>query len=646
MTTVAIFDDYLAAFSALPRAQQRKVRDFARKFVAWPGADSWRLERPSGMRDPAVRTVSIASDTSAVVLKPERSDLIVMLYAGRPDEVVDWARERAFTVHERTGAIQVYDYARLETYLRQMRGAAESGVAEDPAEPRRNVRAALAAVSDDDLLGLGVPRILLPAVRALRTRRDLDELGKYLPAEALERLLKLASGFSSAELAPRREPTAAPDDFERALAHPDSRRRFAVVRAPGDVEAMLAAPLEKWRLFLHPSQEELVRSTFTGPARVLGGAGTGKTVVAMHRARHLARAVFTASSDRVLFTTFTANLAQNLRELMASFCGPELARIETVNLHAWAVSYGRANRLGVEVASDSESGAAAYGRPEWEALFRAVRQHVEGRGGAPLYRAAVVDETQDFGPEELRLVRALVPKGPDDLFLVGDAHQRIYGKPVALSRLGIDVRDRTSTLLLNYRTTEQIRDWAVSVLEGQAIDDLDEGTDDQTGYVSLLHGAPPDIRVFPDVASEQRFLLETVRSMVRDRLAQSICIVARTHRELQELVEPVLREARLPFVHLERTSDREAGPGIRLATMHRVKGLEFPCVLVAGLVEGRMPLRPAGWESLDAAAREAHDLMERCLLYVASTRARDRLTLTAGGRPSPLLAAGPRDPLP
>ncbi|MBI3891005.1 MAG: hypothetical protein HY303_05695 [Candidatus Wallbacteria bacterium] len=175
------------------------------------------------------------------------------------------------------------------------------------------------------------------------------------------------------------------------------------------------------------------------------------------------------------------------------------------------------------------------------------------------------------------------------------------------------------------------------ILDELSIDDLDGGADEQRGYVSLLHGAPPEVCVFQERAEEQRFMLETLRLLLRDRLAHDICVVARTRRILEELVEPVLEKARLPHVRLEGGSDREAGPGIRVATMHRVKGLEFPCVVVCGLTQGVMPWRPQGWEGLDSEARAAHDMMERCLLYVASTRARDRLYLTAGGTPGEFL---------
>src|SRR3954467_11917792 len=98
-----------------------------------------------------------------------------------------------------------------------------------------------------------------------------------------------------------------------------------------------------------------------------------------------------------------------------------------------------------------------------------------GSAGQPAFSAIVVDETQDLGPQALRLLRAMIPVGSNDLFFVGDGHQRIYSRnKAAMSRCGIYIRGRSRKLYLNYRTTEEIRLQAVALLEGCEIDDLDE----------------------------------------------------------------------------------------------------------------------------------------------------------------------------
>src|SRR5690606_21909537 len=127
-----------------------------------------------------------------------------------------------------------------------------------------------------------------------------------------------------------------PDDFAAALERPGTQQRFTVVADDHELAEILNAPLAQWRVFLHPSQRKLVEMKSTGAARVLGGAGTGKTVVAMHRARHLA---LSCPPDRkVLFTTFTRNLAADIQAQLAILCREEGERIEVTNLHAWATN--------------------------------------------------------------------------------------------------------------------------------------------------------------------------------------------------------------------------------------------------------------------------------------------------------------------
>ena len=215
-------------------------------------------------------------------------------------------------------------------------------------------------------------------------------LGKHLPAEADEALLWLAEGIPPEEV---REAVAAPArqkvdpaDLAAALEHPDTKRRFVTIHTDDELAAMLEAPLEKWRVFLHPANDDWSRRSFNGPARVLGGAGTGKTVVAIHRARHLASKVFTAPSDRILFTTYTGNLAENIEATLKTFCGPERERIEVVHLHAWAVRFLRNQGHDKDIASPEEiescwkeavSSAGvtefdpAFLRKEWEAVVLA-----------------------------------------------------------------------------------------------------------------------------------------------------------------------------------------------------------------------------------------------------------------------------------
>jgi hypothetical protein len=689
---------FLPAYARLPIAQQRKMNEFLEKFQANPTLASINYEPIHGVRDPRVRTVRIDKTYRAVLLHPDKGADYVMVWVDHHDEAMDWARNKEFSVHPVTGSLQVLD-------LHFVEGLASQSAAAEAAKSL-DAYALFETVSGADLLRVGVPLVLLSAVRALATSADLDLLQPYLPQEAYERLYYIAEGCSVDQALEYagvdHEAPVDPTDLAAALAHPDSQRRFHLLETATDLESILGAPMEKWRVFLHPSQERLVTRSFQGPARVLGGAGTGKTVVAMHRARHLARSVFTAPGDRILFTTYTRNLAINIQQNLQNLCGPEIERIDVVNLHAWVMQFlNRNGRRPVLVSeeesrqcwrnaverSGSQQWSEAFLRREWEvvvqgqvitdragylraprqgqlrALSRAQRDQIwpvfaayraeldrlgkvewqdlireagellaAGHVTAP-YKSIVVDETQDLTAEELRLLRRMVLVGPNDLFFVGDAHQRIYGYPIVMQHCSINIRGRSARLRINYRTTEEIRKWATAVLSGIPFDDLDGGDDTLDHYHSLLHGFAPVVRHFSTFEEESDFLIQELRTLCETAAPETICLVARTHEQLRSQYLPLLRRGGINHLFLDKDTPDYVGSGIRLATMHRVKGLEFAHVLLVGACADYLP--PRGVDASDADLLQA----ERCLIHVAATRARETLTVTSWGTPSTLLCA-------
>ena len=276
-----------------------------------------------------------------------------------------------------------------------------------------------------------------------------------------------------------------------------------------------------------------------------------------------------------------------------------------------------------------------------------------GRAGSS-YRAIVADEIQDFKPEMLRLLRALTPdrraftvKVEGDLFMAGDAHQRIYGAPVSFSACGIEIRGRAKRLRVNYRTTDEIRRLADAVYAGRSVDDMEGGKEEKIGYASLRHGPTPDIRCLTSVREEERTLVEIVRELTRDvRTAAGepyregeICVVAHTNEALLGC-EAALRSAGVPVCRVRRDeADDGAQPGVRLATMHRVKGLEFKVVIMCGLSADRFPSPMTA--RLEGVQRREQEARERALLYVAATRAVDRLFILCAGGLTPWLDARP-----
>jgi len=280
---------------------------------------------------------------------------------------------------------------------------------------------------------------------------------------------------------------------------------------------------------------------------------------------------------------------------------------------------------------------ADAGLHEWPDVIRETRLFIEKQRIPLPYKAVLADEAQDFTASELRLLRTLAPEAPNTLFLVGDGHQRIYGQPLRLSACGIEIRGRARRLKLNYRTTHEIRNRAVSILEDREIDDLDGGVDSMKGYRSLRSGPVPEVRVFDSEAQEASFAADRVRSWLDAGIpSQAICLAARTRAQLVDRYASVLQSAGIDAVLVEKNPEAEqTQPGVRLATMHRMKGLEFSRVMLVGVRSGIVPLESG--RAADEVSAEAYELQERCLFYVACTRARDELVITGYGEGSRFL---------
>ena len=204
---------------------------------------------------------------------------------------------------------------------------------------------------------------------------------------------------------------------------------------------------------------------------------------------------------------------------------------------------------------------------------------------------------------------------------MGDAHQRIYGRnKVVLSRCGINIRGRSRKLKINYRTTDEIRQWAVHLLEGRSIDDLDGGEDSNALYKSLTHGEPPVIEQFETPEDQAGFIKEILNKSEESQL--QTCIVARTNNEVSD-IQARIEKLEVKTSLIKPNEPDSPDPGVaKLATVHRVKGLEFDQVILASANDGLIPLDFALRHKADGASKKEADTEERSLVYVAVTRAR------------------------
>lgn len=705
MPQLAVGVDFLSEFARLQRPVQQRTKEALAKFGAHTHA-GLHLEKVSGARDDRARTIRIDQFWRGVVLAPEQGDRYVLLRVMQHDNANAWAKSHRFTVNEVSGVLEVRDVEALEQLATDQRDTS------DPVPERL-----FAAVGDADLRRLGIDEQALTAARSVTDEQMLDAIAPLLPENQSEVLYGLASGMTVeevwADIVAPRVPAEPIDTGDLGAAAERTRGRVALVDGPDELLALFDKPLALWRVFLHPSQEQVAyRPSYWGSAQVTGGPGTGKTVVALHRVKHLVTSRAPPAKS-VLLTTFSRGLADALDRDLAQLLEPaERQAVQVINVDRWAYGVVRAEHGALDLASEdelrermsrsaTETGAEfppTFLLDEWRHVvlahaitdgeaYRAASRRGRGRGlgraqkrriwaaiewflaglredrvwtwhtiadeaarlvaarERPPFRHVVVDEIQDLHPAQWRLLRAAVPLGPDDLFLTGDPHQRIYGNHVSLRRVGITVAGRSTRLQVNYRTSAEILHWSLGVLGDLPVGDLDEGTETLTGYRSALHGEPPALAAADTRSDEARELASALRSWHDDGVEWGdMAVVARTNRAASRIATALESES----ISTADLHDTAGSSAVRVGTMHGMKGLEFRCVAVTDAGRQSLPLPQAVTPDSEDPVRHALDVQqERCLLFVACTRARERLRISWSGPRSDLLpgsahaAAGP-----
>lgn len=713
---VAISTDFLTAFAAIPRRQQNKVASFINKFRNNPTSPGINYEKVLNAFDPSIRSVRIDDTYRGIISKPENSNVYLLLWVDHHDDAYKWAVRKKCMVNAQTGSIQVFDVEESTPPLQPSDNVLGNKVEVSQPHSVEQAQPIFKDISDEILIKVGVPEETLAIVRKIISIANLDENINLLPADAYEALYFLAEGYSIEEVLEEFEnknEEVDTEDFAAALNNVNTKQKFLILddeEGQDELKEILAAPLEKWRVFLHPTQRKIVEKNFNGPVRVLGGAGTGKTVVAMHRAKWLAENVLNKSNEKILFTTFTRNLSEDIKSNLRKICSPEvMKRIDVVNIDAWVIDFLKKHNYNYKViygkeldniwskaltiASSEVQVPDDFYKEEWEKvvipndittkseylkvarLGRGIRLDrkarmlvwnvfeefknlmnelgvrdadtammearllLENYGNILPYKSVIVDESQDLGTQAFKLIRQIAgEQHKNDIFIVGDTHQRIYSNKVVLSKCGINIRGRSHRLKINYRTTEETRTWAFNLLNGIKFDDLDTGTEDNKGYKSLVHGPSPEVINFNNIEEEVDYIAKHIKELEEQGVdLNNICLVARTDRQL-DMYREFLRDRMIKTykIHRKEAEDRQ-NKCVRVATMHRVKGLEFDYVFLVGINDGVMPLRSAIDSASDNVIKNQRIISERSLLYVAATRAKKAVYVSSYGRISEFL---------
>jgi len=712
-----IADTFTDSLARLSGDEQKAVKNTAFDLQVNPTGPGMQFHRLDKAKDRNFWSVRVSGSIRLIVHRTDAS--LLLCYVGHHDDAYQWAERRRLETHPKTGAAQLVEIRERVEEITIPKYIEVDRVA--PPKPPL-----FAHVSNDELLSYGVPIDWLEVVRHANEDSILG-LAEHLPSEAGEALLDLATGVTprvhEVVASAVHEPSVAYAARSRtdSFAHPDAQRRFRVISNVEELERALEYPWEKWTVFLHPAQRESVERDYSGPARVSGSAGTGKTVVALHRAVFLAR---TNPDARVLLTTFSDTLANVLRTMLRRLIGNEPRIAERLEVHAlnaiarrlYDLNIGRpeiasrdvirqllkesAEQVGAQkfslhfLTTEWEDVVDAWQLSTWEAyrdvarlgrktrlpekqrqilwaVFERVRAGLKARGlvtyadllsqlashlatvKRPPFDFAVVDEAQDVSVAQLRFLAALgaapgvcsagpLPVGslggaksdrlvgagrPNSLFFAGDLGQRIFQQPFSWKALGVDIRGRSRTLRINYRTSHQIRAQADRLLGPQATD-VDGNVEDRRGTISVFNGPAPTIKVLDTPAAET----ETASRWLKDRIAEGAKphetgVFVRSAAQLGR-ARAAVEKAGLPFKVLDDNVETTSGY-VSIGTMRLAKGLEFRAVAVMACDDEILPLRERIEAVTDDSDLEEVYNTERHLLYVACTRARDHLLVTS-----------------
>lgn len=680
-----IADSFTASLARLTGQEQKQAKTAAFDLQLNPSQPGLHMHRLTNGRDPNFWSVRVNQDIRIIIHKTEAS--FMLAYVDHHDKAYAWAERRRIEAHPRTGAIQIVEVReRIEEAAPSFPSFEPVLESATPAPALPPAQPIFATLTEDQLLDIGTPQDWVTDVRSW-TEERFFQLNDRLPGEVAEALLDFAATGRLPEPVAI-EPVGTP--FE----HPDTLRRVRTIESSEELRIALDYPWDKWSVFLHPSQQQVVERDFSGPARVTGSAGTGKTVVAMHRA---ARAVREDANARVLLTTFSRPLANALRTKLVILLAGEPGQLDRVSIASFEDAAAELYQLAAgrrPVIASAEVQQAALDRAmtevgysdlpsrflwaEWrqvvdawmiqdlegyaavprigrrsrlgtkqrEALwpvFDAARRILSGRGMmtlAQLYAAVsdayrertdkpfthvIVDEAQDLGVGEL-LMMASIATGPNALFFAGDLGQRIFQQPFSWKSLGVDVRGRSSSLRINYRTSRQIREAADRLLP-RAVRDVDGIEESRENAQSVFEGPSPEIAQCVDQAAETDAVAAFLQLAMEAKIAPSeIGVFVRSGEELAR-ARAVVAAAGLEHRQLSEQVELDADQ-VSIGTMHFAKGLEFKAVAVMACDDEILPLQSRIDDATDEdELREVFET-ERHLFYVACTRARDRLHIS------------------
>jgi len=688
------YDKFFDSLISLPSNIQKKVIEFQKKFRQNSKSAAIHLEPISTFKDKTFRTARIDQNYRAIIKAPDQGEIYYLLWVAKHDDAYRWAENKVLTWNQETQSMQMFTAQEIEQVSAKK-------------QINKTKTAFFGEFLESDLLKIGVPKILLPAINEINDFNDLDQAQDYIPEDVFENLYYLLDGADIKQIIFEiEEGKVEALDQESQISSFNNQRRFIELTNDEVFNDVLSGSLKKWKYYLHPSQRILVGQNFKGSVKVTGGAGTGKTVAALHRLKYLSKKKITGGK-KILFTTFTKTLTENLSSLVTGF-DIETSKVIITHIdHLVNELIDRYNILPADfkvfeynavkneievweeiVSSTTTSFTPEFLRDEYLQIFldnnlKTIEEYFlltrTGRGKAlsrrkrkeawelvsefksekskknlyykyELYNLlfdylsknklhpfahCIVDELQDFSNVELRLIRQLVERNENDLFLVGDPMQGIYNKQIVFSKLGIHIRGtRSRRLRINYRTTEEIKRTAVSVIQECKYQNFDGEQESKAGYLSLFHGEKPEYQIFKSKNEELDFVLEKVKELQETRQISDIAICARTKNGLKDFRTALHNQE----IEYSEKNIKNSGDAISLLTFHSMKGLEFKIVFMVDVNDRTAPKLPFEFNEFNNERKTELMKSEKSLIYVAMTRAVEHVFITGTGRQSTLIS--------
>lgn len=684
-----IYDKFWDAFLKINKGTQSKVTDFISKFRTDSRSAAINLEVINTFRDQSLRTARIDQKYRAILKEVQAGEIYLLVWIDNHDEAMDWAKNKQIDWNEQTQAYQVFSL--------------DESIENENREVVESTDLFMGKYSGKELIELGVPEVLTPSVLKVKNFVDLGQLENYLPEDAFENLFYLLDGANmDVVLTSVREGL----NEENSIESKNNARSFIELTDDEMLNEALQGSLQKWKYYLHPSQSTFVYGRFKGAIKLSGGAGTGKTVAALHRLKFLSENK--TDQKPILFTTFTKELTENLKSLAIGLnINQSSFLIENID----SLAFRLAQKYNLLPTSAKLFGLSAVVKPIeiWEEVLldelsefdqdflsrefeevildqniqskdEYVRASRIGRGrpigrkqrievwnliekfivkkqSSQLYfkdevynmlsnhlnetetrefSHVIVDELQDFSNVELKFIRSLVKEKENDLFLVGDPLQNIYKKRINFSKSGINIRGkRSNRLRINYRTTEEIKNLAISVLRDEDFDDFDGNLEEKSGYLSLFHGEKPQYNIYPSKEDELDAVLKEIESLLAQGFNYNDIVIAARFRDSINDFRNHLHQNKLPYVTRFMLSNNNEG--IRLTTFHGLKGLEFKHVFLVDVNDRTFPFRHHHFHNLTDEEKKLEIKSEKSLFYVACSRAIHRLVISGVGDKSHLV---------